>query len=115
MDNKDRVHLPTTIIIFGATGDLFRKKIIKSLLRLHALGYLPEEFNLIALSRRDYSDHDYKKFLMDNVLDSFKQDYSSGVINKFLGNISYFKGDFKDRALYSKLKKTLLKKRKRYM
>jgi len=110
MNNNEKVILPTTIIIFGATGDLVRKKIIKSLLRLYALGCLPERFSLLGVSRRDYSDKIFRKFLWENALEGIKQDFSTSMINKFLEKISYFQGDFKDKGLYGKLQKTLREK-----
>jgi glucose-6-phosphate 1-dehydrogenase len=109
MENNNKILLPTTIIIFGATGDLVRKKIIKSLLRLYSMGWLPEKFSLLGVSRRDYSDKIFREFLLDNALNGVKQDFSDSVIGKFLDKVSYFKGDFEDKELYLELQKALVK------
>jgi glucose-6-phosphate 1-dehydrogenase len=110
MENDDKILLPTTIIIFGATGDLVRKKIIKSLLCLYSRDWLPEKFSLIGISRRDFSDKIFKEFLLDNALDGVKQDFSADMIGKFLEKVSYLKGDFRDKGLYRMLQKTLAEK-----
>ena len=72
MKNKKRTSLPTTFVIFGATGDLVRRKIISSLLRLYCLKYLPEKFQIIGVSRRDYSDQRFREFLMENAIKGVK-------------------------------------------
>ena len=63
MGKNNKILIPTSIVIFGATGDLVRKKIIGSLLRLYSFGYLPEKFRIIGVSRRDYSDEVFREFL----------------------------------------------------
>jgi glucose-6-phosphate 1-dehydrogenase len=109
MKKDDKILIPTTIIIFGATGDLVRKKIIKSLFRLYSLGYLPEEFRLIGVSRRDYSDQVFRKFLLENAFDGIGSRHSKEEVTGFLEKVFYFKGDFKDVDLYLRLKKSLEK------
>ena len=110
MKNDDKIFIPTTLIIFGATGDLVRKKIIKSLFRLYSLGYLPQEFSLIGISRRDYSDQVFREFLMENAFDGTDSLLGKDEIAGFLEKVSYFKGDLKDGALYRELKHSLEKK-----
>jgi glucose-6-phosphate 1-dehydrogenase len=110
MENISKAILPTTIIIFGATGDLVRKKIIKSLLRLFSLGLLPGKFSIIGVSRRDYTDKAFRKFLYDYALDGGKKDFGSDMVNEFLDKISYLKGDFENKELYQELQKSLAEK-----
>ena len=42
---------PTTLVIFGATGDLSRRKLLPALYNLAHEGQLPEHFALIGVSR----------------------------------------------------------------
>src|SRR5207247_10112358 len=44
---------PTTLVIFGATGDLSRRKLLPALYNLAHEGSLPERFNLIGVSRSE--------------------------------------------------------------
>ena len=46
---------PTTIVLFGATGDLAKRKIYPALYNLY-LEKLPETFSLIGMGRREWSD-----------------------------------------------------------
>jgi len=41
---------PTTLVIFGATGDLARRKLLPALYNLAHEGALPERFHLIGVS-----------------------------------------------------------------
>jgi glucose-6-phosphate 1-dehydrogenase len=52
---------PTTLAIFGATGDLAKRKLLPALYNLAHEGALPERFNLIGSSRSDMPDEDYRK------------------------------------------------------
>src|SRR5436309_10634030 len=51
---------PTTLVIFGATGDLSKRKLLPALYNLAHEGSLPERFNLIGSSRSDKSHDDFR-------------------------------------------------------
>lgn len=51
---------PHVLVIFGASGDLARRKLIPAVFDLYRGGYLPKEFALLGASRTDYSDEDYR-------------------------------------------------------
>jgi glucose-6-phosphate 1-dehydrogenase len=46
---------PTTLVIFGGTGDLAHRKLLPAIYNLAHEGALPERFNLIAVSRSEMS------------------------------------------------------------
>lgn len=46
----------TTIVLFGATGDLAKRKIYPALYNLYVDGKLPQKFAVIGLGRREFSD-----------------------------------------------------------
>ena len=58
---------PTTIVLFGAAGDLARRKLLPALFHLEAAGLLPESWRLIASSSRDISDDEFRKIARDAV------------------------------------------------
>ena len=51
---------PTTLVIFGATGDLAQRKLLPALYNLAHEGALPERFNLIGVSRSEKTDEDFR-------------------------------------------------------
>jgi glucose-6-phosphate 1-dehydrogenase len=62
VEGLERLPVPaTTLAIFGATGDLARRKLMPALYNLAHEGALPERFNLIGISRRDQSDDDFRE------------------------------------------------------
>jgi glucose-6-phosphate 1-dehydrogenase len=63
IEGLERLPVPaTTLTIFGATGDLARRKLLPALYNLAHEGALPERFNLIGVSRRDQSDDEFRTF-----------------------------------------------------
>ena len=58
---------PTTMTIFGATGDLARRKLLPALYNLAHEGALPERFNLIGVSRGEESDDDYRQWAREAI------------------------------------------------
>lgn len=60
---------PTTFVLFGATGDLAKRKIYPALYNLYLDGKLPQSFSLIGLGRREWSD----AFFQDKVEQSIRQ------------------------------------------
>lgn len=98
--------VPTILVIFGATGDLMRKKLAPALFHLQKKGKLPEHFKIVAFSRRDFDDHAYREYLAE-ILQKH-HDLKPGDISPYLELYVYVKGDFTDkgsyRRIYEKLK-----------
>ncbi|MBP9691336.1 glucose-6-phosphate dehydrogenase (NADP(+)), partial [Candidatus Woesebacteria bacterium] len=93
--------LPTIFVIFGITGDLVKKKILKALYDLYLKKRLPERFRVYGFSRREYDDAElrtYLRSLMES--NSFPQPESYDV---FLSVFFYVGGDFTEPQAYQKL------------
>src|SRR5260370_20556959 len=54
---------PCVMVIFGASGDLTKRKLIPALLNLARAGLLPEEFAVVGLSRRDLTHEAFRQKL----------------------------------------------------
>jgi len=52
----------TTMVIFGATGDLSQKKLLPALYRLMELDMLPEHFNIVGFATRQIDDLEFREF-----------------------------------------------------
>lgn len=90
---------PTTIIIFGITGDLSQKKIIPALYDLYRTGRLTET-KIVGFSRRPFSDEEIKNFVPSFLPSDFDE--------RFLGLVSYVQGQFDEPESYQKLSEHLL-------
>ena len=68
VEGLERLPVPgTSLVIFGATGDLARRKLLPALYNLAHEGALPERFNLIGVSRSEMSDDEYRKVARDSI------------------------------------------------
>jgi glucose-6-phosphate 1-dehydrogenase len=52
---------PCAVVIFGATGDLTRRKLLPALYNLAADGHLPEESCLVGFARRPMTDQQFRE------------------------------------------------------
>ena len=50
---QSRIPDPTILVIFGASGDLTKRKLLPALFHLEQSGLLPEEFAVVGVARRD--------------------------------------------------------------
>ena len=83
----------TTIVIFGASGDLTRRKLIPSLFNLHCKGRLPEKWRIVGVSRTSYSDEEYRKQLKTSLKELAPEKYNAHEWANFALNLSYQPGD----------------------
>ncbi len=58
---------PTTLVIFGGTGDLAHRKLLPAIYNLAHEGALPERFNLIGVSRSDIPHDDYREMARESI------------------------------------------------
>lgn len=98
---------PTTIVIFGASGDLTRRKLIPALFNSFCKGRLPKQFFIVGFARRDW-ENDYFREILEEGLKEFASDvYDIEKWERFCQYITYFKGNLTDSADFSHLKQYL--------
>ena len=49
----ERIPEPSVVVIFGASGDLTKRKLLPALFHLEQAGLLPEHFRMVGVARRD--------------------------------------------------------------
>src|SRR5437870_1467784 len=100
----ERVPPPTTMVIFGASGDLTKRKLLPALYSLARDRLLPAVFNVVGVARRDLAEEVFRKAMREAcdkyarrrpVEDSLWQSFSEGIF--------YSSGTFEDDATYKKL------------
>jgi len=82
------------ILIFGASGDLTKRKLIPSLYELYKKKMLPENFSIIGISRTDMNSDSFRKYIKRNI--------SEADIN-FLQHLYYFRMDNNYTGLKEKI------------
>ena len=75
---------PTTLVIFGGTGDLANRKLLPAIYNLAHEGALPERFNLIAVSRSEMADDDYREGAREAIKQYSRREPDAQVLDKLL-------------------------------
>jgi len=101
---------PCTLIIFGASGDLTRRKLVPALFNLVAEGALTVPFNIVGFARREWSDNDFRE-KMNEALTSFSRTKPSRFarLDSFNASISYQQGSFENTDDFVALRAALAK------
>src|ERR1700677_4184909 len=98
---------PTTLVIFGATGDLARRKLLPALYNLAHEGALPERFHLVGVSRKEKEDEDYRDECEQAIRRFSRRKPDEAVLNALLDNVRYVPGTFDEESVYSELSTVL--------
>ena len=98
---------PATIVIFGATGDLARRKLLPALFQLASKGRLPDRCRIVGFARQEYSDHRFREFMGDGVREFGQLALRTDEWARFASNISYVQGDLDTHEDYVRLKHSL--------
>ncbi|MDP6957973.1 MAG: glucose-6-phosphate dehydrogenase [Planctomycetota bacterium] len=99
---KEESAPPCTVIIFGALGDLSKRKLIPALYNLYQEGDLPEHFAVLGLNRDQTDDHGFRESHKEST-----DRYSRTKPEKwdaFSNNLHYIPGDFTESDSYNKLR-----------
>ena len=104
----ERVPDPNVVVLFGATGDLARRKVVPAIFQLWVGGLLPERFALVCFGRRDLDDATIRADLRA-ALDRHARikPVDEAAWSAFAERISYVKGEFDDAASYTSLAQRL--------
>jgi glucose-6-phosphate 1-dehydrogenase len=98
---------PTTLVIFGGTGDLANRKLLPAVYNLAHEGALPERFNLIAVSRSDIPHDDYRQMARESIGEHSRRKPDESVLDKLLERVRYVPGTFDDDSVYDRLEQEL--------
>ena len=80
---------PTTIIIFGATGDLTKRKLIPALANLFHDDYLPDEVKIIGVSRSPLTDDEFRDRLHAGLTQFSRREIKPDMWSAFAQHIHY--------------------------
>jgi glucose-6-phosphate 1-dehydrogenase len=96
--------IPVTFVIFGASGDLTKRKLIPALFSNFIKGRLSECSQIVGLSRRAYSDAAFRENLQAGVAAQLPHQYTPEAWQKFQDIIHYFPGDIEAQDDIPRLK-----------
>jgi glucose-6-phosphate 1-dehydrogenase len=98
---------PTALVIFGATGDLARRKLLPALYNLAHDGALPESFYLIGVARKEKAHEDYRAECEQAIRRFSRRTPDDDVLKALLENVKYVPGTFEEDSVYTELHRLL--------
>lgn len=99
---------PCVLVIFGATGDLTRRKLMPALFHLACEGCMTGAFQVVGVGRKAMSDDAFREHVKEGVARSAEiARFSEVEWGGFASRLSYVAGDFTDSAVYVRLAELL--------
>lgn len=100
---------PCAMVIFGAGGDLTKRKLIPAIYNLAKGTLLPEQFAIVGVSVEPFTTEQFREQATKDI-----HEFSTAPVDKaswdwFVNRIYYLSGDFNDAQLYQKLTEMLKK------
>ena len=102
----ERIPEPTILVIFGASGDLTKRKLLPALFHLEQVGLLPKELVILGVARRPIGD-EFAADMREGILEFGDVDAADPKLAGFLAKVHYFAMNFDDPAGYDGLKREL--------
>ncbi len=90
-------------VIFGASGDLNKRKLVPSLYALFVQGLLPEKFAVLGVSRTPFTDEAHRAAMKADI-NKYKEVEDGSQIDAFLQKIYYVAVQVNDEAAYPAFK-----------
>jgi len=91
---------PCTYVIFGATGNLSRLKLMPALYHLEVAGHLPEGTMILATGRRSWNREQFLSEVKDMLIAKARNGLDENVFEQFKQRLYYFEGDLTESSMY---------------
>ncbi|HWM91492.1 MAG TPA: glucose-6-phosphate dehydrogenase [Thermoanaerobaculia bacterium] len=98
---------PCAMVIFGASGDLTKRKLIPAIHNLATQHLLPKDFAVVGVARSEMSDDDFRGKIRDEMREFATGELEDEVVEWLLPRLSYVTGELQDSSTYEKLRECL--------
>jgi glucose-6-phosphate 1-dehydrogenase len=95
--------LPQAVVIFGASGDLTRRKLLPAFFHLFHEGLLPEGFAVIGYARTPFTDDEFREHARAAVYEFGRCADMGEVWEAFARRLLYLRGEFADEGAFDGL------------
>lgn len=96
------------LVIFGASGDLTKRKLLPSLFELFLRRLLPDKFLILGAARSSFTDEEYRLMQKKGIIESQgKRLPEEREVDAFLELVHYFSFDPSDCTQYLRLKERI--------
>jgi glucose-6-phosphate 1-dehydrogenase len=104
--SPERTPEPTVVVIFGASGDLTKRKLLPALFHLEQAGLLPEKFAVVGVARRPLQD-EFAKDMQEGITKYGGAESGDEKLAPFMKKVRYHAMNFDDHEGYVKLQAML--------
>src|SRR5690242_14819115 len=95
---------PCVLVIFGASGDLAKRKLIPAVYEMAREKLLPEKFALVGFARSPMSDEEFRKECRDAMTKFARtQPVDEAIVKRVEAAAHYMAGGYDDAASYDRL------------
>ena len=99
---------PLSIVIFGASGDLTKRKLMPALYSLYINGRLQDNVNIIGVSRTAYTDESYREYILEQLRKFVKESLrDEAKMQAFVEHLGYLSIDPAEVDGYAQLRQRL--------
>src|SRR5215470_10741259 len=98
---------PCVMVIYGATGDLTKRKLLPALANLAREGLLSQQFAIIGFAFDHMNTDTFRTKLTEGVKELSDANFDDALWQWFLERIYYIQGDFSDSGAYQRLKEQI--------
>ena len=95
---------PQTIVVFGASGDLAKRKVIPALYNLAVAGLLPQRYCVIGFAMSEWDDDAFRAHAREAIELHSRTPLDEVVWKPFADSLSFISGTFDDAAAIARLK-----------
>jgi glucose-6-phosphate 1-dehydrogenase len=99
---------PCAMVIFGASGDLTKRKLIPALYNLAKSNLLSREFALVGSARSSMSSEDFREKITQDMKEFAPGQFDTDLWHWFSRRLYYLPGDIQDASTYQRLKDLLV-------
>ena len=100
---------PCAMVIFGASGDLTKRKLFPALYSLAVRQLLPEQFAVVGVARTEESDDEFRERMKAAVQEFGRDEFRDDVWERLAAGIRYVTADFMDKgAFFDRVTKVLI-------
>ncbi|PWG59566.1 glucose-6-phosphate dehydrogenase, partial [Bifidobacterium catulorum] len=110
-DSRDlrlpRVAGPCSLVIFGVTGDLAKRKLLPAVYDLANRGLLPAGFGLVGFGRRPWSNEEFANYAEEQVRAHCRTPFNESTWGHLRDSIRFVQGEFHDSEAFTRLSDTV--------
>ncbi len=98
---------PCVMVIFGASGDLTKRKLLPALYNLAAADLLPDDFAIVGFASSEFDDASFEKHISKEIPDFVTESFDAKRWGWFKERLHYVRGDLTEAASYKRLGEAL--------